>query len=105
MSNEIRLSDFEFWMINFKNVIGPSVSKVMWFTPIGFSKNESLIVVDTKGKKHWIKKEFWESSSSPYWKINNDSGILVRLKTEQFEPQDLLIAVAKIRMNRNDFNN
>ena len=45
--SEIKLNDFEFWKVDFKKVfknettgqISKIVTKLNWFTPIGFTKN------------------------------------------------------------------
>lgn len=111
--NQIKLSDFQFWKYDFKignkncktGEISPCITEVNWFTPIGFTKNNSLIVVDIKGKKQWIKEEFWNSSSSPYWKQNSNYGILVRLKTEVLEYTEMVKIMMTIKRYDQDINN
>ena len=95
---DIKLSDFQFWKYDFliadQNVrtleIKPRIREVHWFTPIRFSHNNSLVVIDVKGKTHWIKQEFWDSSSSPFWKVNDKYGIMVRLKCEELNFDDMI---------------
>ena len=111
--SEIKLNDFEFWKVDLKKVlknettgqISKIVTKLNWFTPIGFTKNCSLIVFDIKGKKQWIKHEYWDSSSSPYWKVNDDYAIVVRLKIDIPNDIQLLAIMAEIKKNDLSTNN
>lgn len=103
--NNINLNDFQFWKYDFKTVnrqlrtgnITPNVTELDWFTPIGFTKNNSLIVLDIKGKKQWIKEEFWNSSNSPFWKTNDRYGILVRFKDEPINWVEIAEKIAYIK--------
>jgi len=111
--NNIKLSDFQFWKYDFKianknertGEITPRITELNWFTPIGFTKNNSLIVIDIKGKKQWVKEEFYNSSSSDFWKKNDNYGILVRNKTQEINPTKLISAVFSINANKQEINN
>ena len=112
MEQTIKLSDFEFWKVDFKTELKntrtgetkPSVQQLSWFEPIGFTRNNSLIVIDVKGKKQWIKEEYWNSSSSPYWKTNDNYGILVRLKPDEPDESKIIAAIFDIKSRNNDLD-
>jgi hypothetical protein len=90
---ELKLDEFEFYRVDFlyeehnlrTGEVMPVVKKINWFKVVGLTKNFSLVVIDIKGKKQWVKQEFYNSSSSPYWKKNHRYGILVRAKTEEID--------------------
>jgi hypothetical protein len=111
--NGIKLNDFQFWKHDFKISnqdmrtfeITPRITELNWFTPIGFTKNNSLIVIDVKGKKQWIKEDFWNSSSSPYWKQNPNYGIFVRVKNEQLEYTEMVKIMMTVKRYDQDLNN
>ena len=60
--------EFKIWEIIHNH--GEETIKVCnYLEPIGFSKNDSLVVIDKFGKKRWIKPEFFNSTEAPLWRV------------------------------------
>jgi hypothetical protein len=110
--NNIALNNIEFWRLNYGMesiynkedgstttiVKKQNWQKVNYYTIIGMSENNSFVVIDKFGKKDWIKEEFYNSSSSPFWKEKDKYSILVRIKHDLTETENLIIYNL---MNRN----
>jgi hypothetical protein len=99
-SNGIEANNFEFWKRSFGFsvktggivVTEPRWSKVNWYRVTGLSQNNFLIVENNFGKKIYIKEDFWNSSSSPFWKENNEYGILIRIRFDLGQQEQDLIS-------------
>lgn len=97
--NRITVNEIQFWKHDFghnlKNlttgVVAPSFTRVYWYTVIGITENESIVVVNNKSKKKmYIKPEYYNTDST-YWYETNNFGMLVRIG---LDPKDSLLQLS-----------
>lgn len=100
--NGLKKHHIQFWGHEFgyyvndpkKEVVPVNFKLLECYDVIGMTENESFIVINMKtNKKMWVKKEYWESSSSPRWYDLGDFAVYVRIGINEMDTkQNLVVA-------------
>ena len=86
--------EFGYYVNDTKKEVTPYNFKLLeCYNVIGLTKNYSFIVINTKtNKKMWVKREFWESSTSPRWYDLGNFAVYVRIGFNEKDIQQNIVA-------------